>query len=170
MHAAGGHQGAGAVRRLFSALRRPAAKGAATVVSLALASIPLAGFGSPAYAASSCGGQVAKRTTASMEGGPTFAVTHVQYCPIWKSNTPVYNRPFDSRQTVGHLVNAGSGNWFVCRSNSLKDTYSAYGYSSNDWAITMADNGKWGWVPAVYFAGSENYWAGLRQCTIYEDP
>ncbi|MGA5506092.1 hypothetical protein [Streptomyces umbrinus] len=100
----------------------------------------------------------------------SFPVTYVQYCSIWKSNTPVYNKAIGSKSVVGDLVNSGSGNWFVCRSNSYKDTYSAHGYTSNDWAITMADNGNWGWVPAVYFGGSENYWAGLRTCTVQEDP
>ncbi|CAL9658659.1 hypothetical protein [Streptomyces sp. Tu 3180] len=159
----------GTARRALSALRRPLVRGAATVASLAVGSTALVGFGSPAYAATACGAQVSKQLVAHMDGY-SFNVSHVQYCPIWKSNTPVYNKPYTTRQVVGDLVYAGSSNWFVCRSSSYTDTYSAYGYSSKDWAITMADNGRWGWVPAVYFNGSENYWAGLRQCTTYEYP
>jgi hypothetical protein len=145
-------------------------RSAATVAALAVGSISLVGLGSPAYAATTCGSPVSKQLVAHMDFNYSFNVSQVQYCPIWKSNTPVYNNPYNSRQLVGNLVYAGSSNWFVCRSSSHTDPYSAHGYSTRDWAITMADNGRWGWVPAVYFGGSENYWAGLRQCTTYEYP
>jgi hypothetical protein len=165
------HRRAGVARLVLSALRRPAGKAGAAIVSVMLGLVPLVMFGSPAYAASSCGGAVYHPTTAYIAAdNRSFPVTNVQYCSIWKSNTPVFDRAIGSKSVIGYLVNSGSSNWFVCRSNSYKDTYSANGYTSNDWAITLADNGNWGWVPAVYYGGSENYWAGLRECTVQEDP
>jgi hypothetical protein len=100
----------------------------------------------------------------------TFQVTAVQNCPIWKADTPVYLEPLGTLSRVGYLNVAGNGNWFVCRTSSLTATYTYNGYTSRDWAITKADNGQWGWVPAVFFSGTQNYWAGLKECTTYEAP
>jgi hypothetical protein len=151
-------------------LRGRAIKASVIAAALVFTSIGVVVFASgPADAATSCGySNYSHSGTARFSDGSTFHVSGVQYCPIWKANTPVYNNARGSKFIVGYLTNSGDGNWFVCQLNV--DSYSAYGYTSKNWAMTEADNGKWGWTPAVYFAGSQNYWAGLLDCGQYENP
>lgn len=87
-------------------------------------------------------------------------LVNTQYCPIWTS-APVmdYSAP---PSTVGWLWYTGYSNWFVCQFRA--ESYSAYGYSSIWWAVTVADNGAYGRVSAVYYSGAEDYWSGLRPC------
>ena len=146
--------------------------GVVALIATLLTVTGIVGFAPSAATASTvCGAPFSHPRVAYM-ANHSFNVTNVQYCPIWKANTPVYDEACTScvETVVGYLTYAGSSNWFVCHDSSYKATYSAYGYSTNDWAITQADNGNWGWVPAVYFSGAENYWNGLRACTTYEDP
>ena len=156
----------GVIRRILSAAKRPAIKSwtaaAALVVGLMGGAV---GFAPAAYAATSCGGPVYHPVVAHIYGY-SVSETYVQYCPIWKSNTPVYD---GSSAIVGYLTYSGDSNWFICH---LPDVggYSAYGYTTTDWAMTEADNGRWGWVPAVYFSGVQNYWYGLRTCTSEDVP
>lgn len=81
-------------------------------------------------------------------------------CGIWMENTPVYDEP--GGQVVDHLREAGTANWFHCRTEG--PVSNDQGYSSSSWARTVGDGGKTGYVPANYFAGSANVWEGLPEC------
>ena len=61
---------------------------------------------------------------------------------------------------LGYLEVAGNANWFYDQLQG--PTYRKYGYASGWWALTEADNGHWGYVPGVYFAGSSSSWTGLK--------
>ncbi|NLT54298.1 MAG: hypothetical protein GXX79_06975 [Actinomycetales bacterium] len=80
----------------------------------------------------------------------------VQYCPLWRSNVPVYSSPDQGNgaTVVGYLVYGGSANWFVGDRYRSKYTYG--NYYNHWWAYTLADNGRWGWVPEVFFSGGGN--------------
>lgn len=80
----------------------------------------------------------------------------VQYCPLWRANVPVYASPDQGTgaAVVGHLVSGGSANWFV--GDSYRSYYSSGSYYNHWWAYTLADNGRWGWVPEVFFSGGNN--------------
>jgi hypothetical protein len=85
----------------------------------------------------------------------------VQYCPLWRGNVPVYNSPDrgNNATVVGYLVQGGSVNWFVgdrYRSRYTFRTSSGRVLYNGWWAYTLADNGRWGWVPEVFFSGGEN--------------
>jgi hypothetical protein len=87
---------------------------------------------------------------------------------MWRGNVPVLgktNESPDPHKVVGYLTNGGWANWFLWHWTA-GPTYSAYGYSSRDYAATVADNGAKGWVSAVFFAGTQNYWAGLHEPDI----
>jgi hypothetical protein len=89
----------------------------------------------------------------------------VQDCPLWTANVPVYASPDSggSAQIVGRLVYQAP-NWFIGPSRRSRFTL---GEDTNVWwAYTMADNGKLGWVPEVYFTGGGNDVpdAGLYSC------
>jgi len=90
----------------------------------------------------------------------------VQYCPLWKANVPVYSSPDlgNNQSPIGYLVYGGSSNWFV--GDRYRSSYSYEGYYNHWWAYTLADNGRWGWVPEVYFSGGNNddTDAGLYAC------
>jgi hypothetical protein len=89
---------------------------------------------------------------------------YAKYCPIWTAPVPVYGGQAGPNHTVvGHLNYGDDSNWFIC--NRLAGwTYSYGGYSSPYWAYTVADNGQYGWVSGVYFAGTANYFVGLPEC------
>jgi hypothetical protein len=55
---------------------------------------------------------------------------------------------------VGYLEQGGAANWFVTEMRG--GTFRAGAAENYWWGSTMADNGRWGWVPEVYFAGGEN--------------
>ncbi|MCW2755871.1 MAG: ripA [Marmoricola sp.] len=89
----------------------------------------------------------------------------VSNCPIWvpSGGAPIYSSTSTSSTVVDHLSTAGDVNWFFCQSNG--STATAGGYTSSNWAKTIGDNnGATGYVPAVYFAGSQNYWPNLPSC------
>lgn len=116
--------------------------------------------GSPAAdAAARCGAYVTVHST-HYSGSAS-------YCPMWRGSVPVFGKDSQGYVTpskvVGHLNEGGSANWFICHWTAGRK-YSAYGYSSSDYASTVADNGAKGWVSAVYFAGTQSYWYGLTEC------
>jgi len=97
----------------------------------------------------------------------------VQTCPDWAPKDspagpykyPVYSMG-DQPAQVGTIYAPGN-DWFICQKQITKfDPFPAHGYYNNWWAYTMADNGKMGWVPEVYFSGGGNNQAdaGLRKC------
>ena len=107
--------------------------------------------------------QAADECTYSSPGPASARGAAVYYCPIWKAHTPVYGDYQGHSQVVGYLEAAGSGNWFECQHYGVETV--AEGYRSSSWALTMADNGAWGWVPGSYYAGSSPDWpASLGSC------
>lgn len=89
----------------------------------------------------------------------------VYYCPVWlpSGGVPIYSSTSTSSGVVDHLHTGGSANWFYCSVSG--STASVDGYTSSSWAKTIGDdNGATGYVPAVYFSGAQNYWAGLPSC------
>jgi hypothetical protein len=80
----------------------------------------------------------------------------VQYCPLTQGNVPVYNTPDagNGATVVGRLVNGGRSNWFV--GDQIRSDFRLGAYTNYWWAYTLADNGRWGWVPEVYFRGGDN--------------
>jgi len=90
----------------------------------------------------------------------------VQYCPLTRAGVPVYANAYSGNGAarVGTLIRGGSANWFVGQSRN--STFSLGTALNNWWAYTQADNGRWGWVPEVYFSGGLNYEkdARLKDC------
>ena len=90
----------------------------------------------------------------------------VQYCPLWRGNVPVYANPDQGNNApvVGYLYQGGSANWFV--GDRYRSNYRLGNLYNHWWAFTQADNGRWGWVPEVYFSGGNNDEAdaGLYLC------
>jgi hypothetical protein len=133
--------------------------GALGALGLAVATTTLTP--APAQAATSCGSIVQVHSSAYNGGA--------RYCPMWRGNVPVFGKNsaglVDPGKVVGYLVSGGWSNWFICHWTA-GSTYSAYGYTSRDYAATVADNGKGGWASAVFFSGVQNYWAGLDECPL----
>ncbi|HEY3479545.1 MAG TPA: hypothetical protein VGL02_11680, partial [Streptomyces sp.] len=97
--------------------------------------------------------------------GTNPAGSQVYYCGVWvpSGGVPVYAGTSAGSTVIDHLHAGGTANWFYCRRSG--GTATASGYSSSDWARTIGDDhGATGYVPAVYFSGAENYWAGLPLC------
>ena len=96
------------------------------------------------------------------------AGTFVQECPLWRGDVPVYD---DLGSGIAGTLESAEGNWFVCQTWFEDAPYTVPGtdYTNDWWALTMADNGEWGWVPVAYFAGGTNYQAddALRSCYDY---
>ena len=95
---------------------------------------------------------------------------NVQTCPDWgRSGTndiPVYDLTTSPPAVVGTIAAAGD-DWYVCQKQVTEYDPYAYGDYYNDWfAYTMADNGKWGWAPEVFFKGGGNMEAdaNLARC------
>jgi hypothetical protein len=129
-------------------------------LSVLLLAVGLTGLApGPAQAATGCGPY--QTVHSSAYNGPA------SYCPMWRGSVPVFGKDsagyVDPHNVVGYLVNGGSSNWFTCHWTAGA-TYSAYGYTSRDYAATVADNGRKGWTSAVFFAGVQNYWYGLHEC------
>lgn len=81
----------------------------------------------------------------------------VQTCPLWRDNVPVHVTADQSSRIVGYLEVGGSTNWFVHQTPSLDYQFPENPQVRNKWwARTVADNGNWGYVSEVYFAGGEN--------------
>jgi hypothetical protein len=114
------------------------------------------------------------QASAATDCGSNYVQVHssvynglAKYCSIWRGNVPVFGKNsagyVDPSKVVGYLVDGGWANWFICHWGAgLR--YSAYGYTSVDYASTVADNGRKGWVSAVFYSGVQNYWAGLNEC------
>ncbi|OIJ28306.1 hypothetical protein [Nocardioides luteus] len=85
---------------------------------------------------------------------------YVQTCPDWgmsgTNDIPVYDLDASPPAIVGWIDAAGN-DWYVCQKQVTQyDPYAYAGYY-NDWfAYTLADNGKWGWAPEVFFQGGDN--------------
>ena len=65
--------------------------------------------------------------------------------------------------TVGYL-HKGT-NWVICQQVGGRVTVGRY--YNNNWAWTLADNLKWGWVNAVYASGGDNdgpFGGGVPNC------
>ena len=85
---------------------------------------------------------------------------YVQTCPDWgmsgTNDIPVYDITTSPPAIVGS-IDASGDDWYVCQKRVTEYDPYAYGDYYNDWfAFTMADNGKWGWAPEVFFKGGDN--------------
>jgi cell wall-associated NlpC family hydrolase len=117
-----------------------------------------------------CGGS-SSPPGSSCSAGTTHAGASVYYCPVWlpSGGVPLYSSTSGSSSVVDHLHTGGSANWFYCQLAGSSITVG--GYTSSNWAKTVGDdNGATGYVPAVYFSGSQNYWAGLPACSSGTNP
>ncbi|MEU6660306.1 hypothetical protein [Streptomyces sp. NPDC046821] len=127
---------------------------ALAVVALTAA---LAGLSAPTAQATDnvpCHGTV-KRDLTDPNTGNVWPGTDVMYCNLTQGHVPVYASRSADAPVVGHLEQGGAANWFV---TEMKGGDFHLGSSANFWwGSTMADNGRWGWVPEVYFAGGDNY-------------
>lgn len=79
------------------------------------------------------------------------------YCPLVPGNIPVFNTYEPSRHIVGWLVGGDSRNWFWDQYCANWAPYSYAGGWNTWWASTLADNGKFGYVPEAYFRGGGHY-------------
>ncbi|WP_458247815.1 hypothetical protein [Streptomyces sp. MAI_2237] len=80
--------------------------------------------------------------------------TTVPHCNLTRGHVPVFASRSPGAPVVGHLERGGAANWFV---TEMKGQTFRDGTAENyRWGSTMADNGRWGWVPEVYFAGGDN--------------
>ncbi|MFI7703123.1 hypothetical protein [Nonomuraea sp. NPDC049480] len=88
----------------------------------------------------------------------------VQNCPDWSPSgrIPVYASPAKGTP-IGYINPAGT-DWYVCEKPG--GPYALGDYQNFWWALTMADNDKWGFVNEVYFRGGGNNQpdGGLREC------
>jgi hypothetical protein len=60
------------------------------------------------------------------------------------------------RNASGHVVGYlhKGRNWVVCQQQGQRVTHGRY--YNNNWAWTLADDGKWGWVNALWASGGDN--------------
>src|SRR3954447_23584335 len=75
-------------------------------------------------------------------------------CSLWRGNVPVYSGYSTSSGVAGYLYRGGRANWFL--SQCVGNVARLGGYTNYWWAYTMADTGRWGFVPLTYFAGGAN--------------
>ena len=79
-------------------------------------------------------------------------------CTLWRGNVPVYGSystdPRYGGTVVGRLNAGGRANWFLAQCVGNTAWYGQY--FNYWWAYTLADNGRWGYVPLTYFAGGGN--------------
>ncbi|MFD9793476.1 hypothetical protein ACFWXK_21305 [Streptomyces sp. NPDC059070] len=129
-------------------------RGLATVV------LALAGLGAIAVPTSYATDNVpchspAKRDLTDPDTGRVWPGTEVKFCNLTQGHVPVYASRSASAPVVGYLEQGGAANWFV---TEMKGGDFRLGSAANNWwGSTKADNGRWGWVPEVYFAGGDNY-------------
>ena len=90
----------------------------------------------------------------------------VQFCPLWRANVPVYDTADagNGAKQIDTLYVGGTANWFV--GQQWRSRYTSGPYTNRWWAFTLGDNGRWGWVPQVFFSGGANDErdAGLHLC------
>jgi predicted Ser/Thr protein kinase len=79
-----------------------------------------------------------------------------QYCDLWRGGVPVYARPDGGSPIVGRLAQGGTANWFV--GQTAGGRFQQGTYRNTHWAYTLSDGteGRWGWVPIVFFRGGGN--------------
>ncbi|MGQ0679498.1 MAG: protein kinase domain-containing protein [Actinomycetota bacterium] len=94
----------------------------------------------------------------------TQAGRSVQYCSVLAGNVPVFATHTNGLlgEKVGVLEQAKAPHWFVGQIESSK--FSALVLESTAWAYTQADNGKWGWVPGVFFQAKGTQTSPLAKC------
>ena len=86
--------------------------------------------------------------------GRVWPGTTVLHCNLTSGHVPVFASRSPGAPIVGYLEQGGAANWFV---TEMKGQTFRDGAAENYWwGSTMADNGRWGWVPEVYFAGGDN--------------
>lgn len=73
---------------------------------------------------------------------------------------PVYDSP-EARWTVGTIQ--GPTGSVACQDQFLFEPYDAHGRVSDWWVQARADNGRWGWAPAVALADIGD-WAPVPGC------
>jgi len=95
---------------------------------------------------------------ACARNGRTIAGMAEYQCTLWRGNVPVYGSystdPNYGGRVVGYLYAGGRANWFTSQCRGNKATL--VGYWNYWWAYTLADNGRWGYVPLTYFDGGAN--------------
>lgn len=81
-------------------------------------------------------------------------------------NVPVYDTADagNGAKQIDTLYVGGTANWFV--GQQWRSRYTSGPYTNRWWAFTLGDNGRWGWVPQVFFSGGANDErdAGLHLC------
>jgi hypothetical protein len=118
---------------------------AALVIALSTPSVASASDGYPCHS---------PRLRTFTWAGYTYRNVEVRTCPLWRGHVPVYQWSSTAAPVVGELVYGGDANWFV---NEKWSNYASIDGSFNHyWASTLADNGRWGWVPEIYFRGGRN--------------
>ena len=81
-----------------------------------------------------------------------YSIGRAEYqCSLWRGNVPVYSGYSTSSGIAGYLYTGGRANWFL--SQCVGNVARLGAYRNYWWAYTMADNGRWGFVPLTYFAG-----------------
>lgn len=75
-------------------------------------------------------------------------------CSLWRGSVPVYASAWTGTSVVGYLNQGGRANWFL--SQCVGTTAHLGRYANYWWAYTLADNGRWGFVPLTYFAGGQD--------------
>jgi hypothetical protein len=90
----------------------------------------------------------------------------VQKCPVWmpaRGYIPVHDVRGGQPVEIGRFHFAGTAYWFVCQDTTPGGiTPAAYRDPDHPniwnrwWALTRLDDGRWGWVNEMYFAGGGN--------------
>ena len=84
-----------------------------------------------------------------------YIIGHREYqCTLWRGNVPVYSSYSTGSRVVGYLYSGGRANWFLWQCYGNRAWYGRY--YNGWWSYTLADNGRWGYVPLTYFAGGGN--------------
>ncbi|MEU8965128.1 MULTISPECIES: hypothetical protein [unclassified Streptomyces] len=125
-----------------------------TALALVLAGLVCA-TGPQAYATDNvpCHGAT-KRDLVDPNTGRSWPGTTVMYCNLTHGHVPVYAARSPRAAVVGYLEQGGAANWFVTEMKG--ETFRAGSAENYWWGSTKADNGRWGWVPEVFFAGGGN--------------
>ena len=110
----------------------------------------------------SCASALAVATPSASAGDPgacafngrTIFGQREYQCNLWRGNVPVYTSAWTGSSVLGYLYTGGRANWFVAQCVGV--TAHLGPYVNYWWARTMADNGRWGFVPLTYFAGGRD--------------
>lgn len=115
-----------------------------------------------AAALTSCAAALAVATPAASASDPgacafngrTIFGQREYQCSLWRGSVPVHSSAWTGTRVVGYLYAGGRANWFL--SQCVGSTAHLGPYFNYWWAYTMADNGRWGFVPLTYFAGGRD--------------